>query len=389
MPNVVGSIPTAPIHQFNLEGMNMPAKAKTKPTEIDQLKSKLRSKPPVESPPKWLSTGSTLVNLACSGRTTKGLIGGHYYLFWGDSNSGKSWLVHSCLAEASINKEFDDYRLIYDNPEDGALMDLKRYFGTKLAERIEPPATNKGSPAHSNTIEDFYYNLDDAANSDKPFIYVLDSMDSLTTEDDQNKFQESKAAKRKGKETTGSYGMSKAKKNSSGIRETLHKLKEKKSILIIVAQSRTNIGFGSQFNPKTRAGGLSLKFYASCELNFSIREQIKKRVAGKDRQLGILSKVHIIRTRLTGKDRTVEIPIYHSHGIDDIGSCVDYLVEEKYWKEKDGEIDAPDFNFKGSMEKLVQKIEEENREKELRSLVLEKWNDIESQCEVNRKKRYV
>ena len=75
----------------------------------------------------FLSTGSTLLNLACTGFPNRGFVKGRYYFIVGDSTSGKTWLSLTCLAEASINPNFKDYRFIYDNAEDGALMDITRF----------------------------------------------------------------------------------------------------------------------------------------------------------------------------------------------------------------------------------------------------------------------
>ena len=54
----------------------------------------------------FVSTGSTLLNLACTGFPDRGFAKGYYYFIVGDSESGKTWLALTCLAEASINKNF-------------------------------------------------------------------------------------------------------------------------------------------------------------------------------------------------------------------------------------------------------------------------------------------
>ncbi|NBW63138.1 MAG: hypothetical protein EBR33_08250, partial [Synechococcaceae bacterium WB4_1_0192] len=58
-----------------------------------------------------LSTGSTLLNLALTGKTTGGLDRGCYYLIVGSSSGGKTFAVLTALAEASIDPHFADYRL--------------------------------------------------------------------------------------------------------------------------------------------------------------------------------------------------------------------------------------------------------------------------------------
>lgn len=337
-----------------------------------------------------LSTGSSLLNLACSGRTKVGLLPGYYYLFVGDSNSGKTYFTLAFMAEASINPKYDEYRLIYDAVERGAMMDKTEHFGPKLAARLEPPAVDdSGAPVYSDKVEDFYYHVDDALKDGRPFIYILDSHDSLSSEAEQDKFEETKEAHRKGKAVSGSYGDGKAKKNSSGLRQLISRLEKTKSILVIISQTRDNIGFGAQFNPKTRSGGNALTFYATIQMWSSVREEIKKTIKGKPRQIGIRSKIQIKRSRFSGRAVSVEIPIYWSSGIDDTGSCVDFLIDEGHWKENKGKVDASEFEYSGSIEGLVQKIESENRNKDLRMLVGEVWREIEEACQVQRKSRYI
>ncbi len=365
---------------------------------LEEVEEKPVKKKPIAIPTEGLSTGSTLLNLACSGRPDWGFAKGYYIFFVGDSNSGKSWASLNCFAEAGINPNFSDYRMIYDNAERGALMDIKKYFGEKVADKLEVIC--------SDTIESFYDNIDDALREKKPFIYVLDSMDSLTSEPEKKKFKENKAIRRKlkaklaevgeeGKEKIkGSFGDGKAKRNSSDLRQLIAPLNKSGSILIIISQTRDNVGTFS-FDKKTRSGGHALRFYATIEMWSSVKEKIKTAapVKGKYRHIGTLCKIQVKRTRISGKEHTIELPIYTSSGIDDTRSCIDYLLEENHWKKSGGtkenpEINAKELGFKGSREDLIQHIEDNNKEQELRNLVTEIWHEIEQQSEVARKKRY-
>jgi RecA/RadA recombinase len=335
-----------------------------------------------------LHSGSTLLNLACTGRTAGAFAKGFYYWFVGDSTSGKTWLALAAFAEAAINPEFDEYRLIYDNAEDGALMDIERYFGPGVKNRLEPPRGTREEPIYSETTEDLHYHIDDAVEDGRPFIYVMDSMDALETEEDQEKFLEKKNARRKGKETTGSYGMMKAKVNSQYIRRLVRGARKTKSIIIVISQTRDNAKSNPYADPKTVAGGRALKFYATVEIWTSVKGPIKKVVRGKPRKIGIFSKVRTKKNRITGHDCDIEVPIYRSVGIDDIGSCVNYLIAEQHWKGSEAKVKAKEFDFDGSKEELIHKIEEEELESELRSIVGEVWRDIQAACSIKRKSRY-
>jgi hypothetical protein len=366
-------------------------KRSTEAIERDLLKKSKKSNKKV-SIRDMLSSGSTMMNLACTGRPAGCFVRGKYYWFVGDSASGKTFLVLTCLAEACMNTNFDDYDLIYDNVEDGALMDMERFFGKRVVKRLRPPGYDSdGNPVYSVMTEDFYYFVDDANKRGRRFIYVLDSMDALDTKADAKHFDKGKKQQRKPKEgekETGSFGTAKPKLNSTYLRKVLSKIRDSGSILIVISQTRDNLGFGAMFNPKVVSGGRALKFYATLEIWSSVKEQIKEKIRGKNRQLGILSKVQIKKNRVTGRDRTVFVPIYHSYGIDDIGSCVDYLIGEEHWEVVKGKIKVPEFDFIGGREKLIKFIESENLEPDLRSLAGRVWNEIEQECNVERKRRY-
>jgi len=351
--------------------------------KIDKIKSKLK-RPAAGgvNPNDLLSSGSTLLNLACSGLRAGAFMKGGYYYFVGDSTSGKTFICLTLLAEAAKREDFDGYDFIYDGTtENGALMDIKQFFGSKVAKRL--------IVENSQTIDEMYYNLDERLNKDKPFIQIVDSMDGLDTEEDIETFKKQKSAFKRGKEGPGTYGMSKAKKNSQTLRKMLTRLKKSGSILIIVGQTRDkpdSMGYGDK---RTYAGGRALKFYAQLELWSSVKQHITRTVNGKTRELGIISKVQVKKNRLTGRDRTVYIPIYHSFGIDDVGSCVDYLIAEGHWKGTQNKGTAPEFDFKnGKKSLLIRQIESNGEERELQALVRKVYHEIEDQCKVKRKARY-
>lgn len=335
-----------------------------------------------------LSTGSTLLNLACSGNPYGGFVKGKYYLLVGDSASGKTFLSMTCFAEAQRTNRFQHYRLIYDNVEDGCLMDVPHLFGQAVADHLEFPAADKdGAPVFSETIEDFYYNLDDALKLGKPFIYVLDSMDGLSSVYEGEKFVAHKKAHRKGVASAGSFGDGKARKNSEGLRKILSGIRDSGSILIILAQTRDNLGFG--FEKKIRSGGHALRFYATVEIWTRVLGKIKRTVKEKARAIGVRIGIQIKKNRITGKNSEVEIAIYPSYGIDDIGSCVDYLVDECWWKKPTKKsIAAQEFDVKVSRDKLIQLIEKNGWEDELISITGKCWKEIDAASIPIRKPRY-
>jgi len=361
-----------------------------------EIKKQLLKKTPIVplTTNDYVSTGSTLLNLAISGNPYWGFAKGHYYYFVGDTQSGKTWLSLTCLAEASINKNFDDYRFIFDNGEEGALMNIERFFGKRTAKRIEAPRVVRKKPVASYTLEDFYFNVDDALLADKPFIYILDSMDSLTSQQELQKFAERKNAARKNKKISGTMVDGKAKINSQDLRKLLTPLKKNKSILIVINQTRDNLKSGYGQPVKTRSGGHAPSFYACLEFSSSVKGKIIKTIKvgdskkTKKRMLGNYCKVRVKKNRMTGKDRTITVPIYDSVGIDDIGSCVDFLVEELHWEVKRKRIGANEFEKNLAKEKLISYIEKHEMEKDLIEIVANTWEKVEEQCTIERKFKY-
>lgn len=352
-----------------------------------QIKEALTSKTPrAEDRTKgMLSSGNTLLNMACSGKWWGAFMRGGFYLVIGDSTSGKTALAGTCFAEACINANFDDWELRFDNVENGALM-FEKWFGADVAARVQPPPNGT-----SRTVEEFYSNIHRCTHSGKKGIYILDSEPALTSEQEKEKQAETRTAieKDKMKEQSGVMTDGKAAIHSRNLRGACADIWDSEWIVIMITQTRDNMGFGAQFNPKTRPGGRALKFFAQLEMWSSVKGHIKKNAMGKMREIGIIAKVDVKKNRMTGKQRSVELPIYNSFGFDDLGACIDYLIEESHWKAVKGRITAPEFNdFEGTREELVQLIEETDQEKALKRLVAEVWNAIEDALTIPRKNRY-
>lgn len=345
--------------------------------ELEELKAKVRarSKQEKEPPREGVSTGVTLLNLALTGNPDVGLYTGCYYLLVGDSQAGKTWLTLQCFAEAARNQSFDGHDLIFDEPERGALMDQGRYFGSKMMKRLKPPS-KKGS---SVTIDDFYANVERRMERGTSFVYALDSEDALKSPE--------------GTEGKKGYNTDKARANSNGLRAAHGGLADTGSILIVIKQTRDNIGWDATFNPKTRSGGKALTFYATSELWFAVKGKLKKTVRGNVVKNGSLLKIHVKKNRGTGLDREVLVPFYVGYGLDDVGSMVDYLIHWKHWKGQDGgpakgRYAAPEFDISGTVETLVRKIEEGGLESDLRIITARVWKEVEGEAEVVRKRRY-
>lgn len=367
------------------------------PKDTDALKRLItRKKPKGRIKDKdYVSTGSTMVNMGISGHPDRGFAKGKYYLIPGASGSGKTWITLNVLAEAAVNPEFDGYEFVHDIPEEGALMDIGHYFGRKCADRIVPPKGTKEKPEYSSTVEEFYDNLANRFESGKRFIYVLDSQDTLDAKDDLVKEGKQRRAREKaarlGKkppEEAGTFGTARAKLHSTRLRAVCNGLRKSGSILVIVSQSRQAINAGPG-DKDTRGGGNALTFYATIELWLKKAGFVTKRVRGKDRKVGTYMKVRIKKNRVSGKDRSVMVPILYDSGIDDVGSMIDWLLLEGGLKKgQGGKIDFKELGIDGTREELVEQVETDGRQSEVKMAVTELWNLIENESKLTRKPRY-
>lgn len=361
-------------------------------SQLTKIQNAMKNKKPKRStniPGKdFVSTGSAVLNCCCSGRATGGLPKGIMYLYAGDSSSGKTWLGMSVLAEASINPEFDDYDLIVDPTENGVNMNVERYFGPRLAERIEPLIGTKNDPSCSQSLEEFYDAYEERLRSGRPSITLLDSMDALRPIAQIRQEEKEAKARKKAEETKGSYGVDKAKINSARLRTINNLLKETKSIFIMIAQSRQTIGFAARFNPKTFSGGDAMRFYPRIILWTSVKGRETKKVRDVTRTIGQITQVKITKNHISGWEGKIELPFLKGVGIDDLGSCIDFLTQNKHWPQSKAGINAKEFEVTLKKEALVKFIEGRDLEKDLHKIVARVWHEIEAESTVQRKSRY-
>jgi RecA/RadA recombinase len=220
---------------------------------------------------------------------------------------------------------------------------------------------------------------------EKPFVYILDSLDHISSKDELEKTQEQRTAHRKGKDAAGSYGMSKQKYLKKMFKEISCELMKTDSILCIVSQTIANIG--SMFNPKARAGGSGLDFTARIIPWLSVMEadKINNRVVGRK------VKCNIKKNHITYTKREIQFWVYDNLGVDDTKTSIEFLVKEQVWPKHGGWI-IPEGLFDGDekyqMKDLIKLIERRNLEEELSRLVGQTWLGIEETLKPDRKRRY-
>ncbi len=325
---------------------------------------------------KLIPTGSTTFNLECSGRVEGAFSIGKIVNLIGDSHSGKTLFALTIFAECSMLPRFDNFRFIYDDVEAANEFDIAYLFGSKVNKRIEQDQRSK-------TIEDLNDTLARLLEEDTPFIYVLDSFDGLTSEAAMEKDESNRKAREKGNKIAGSYGDGKPKKASEMFSQRVQQLHDQGSFLLIVSQTRDNIGFGSMFTPKTRSGGKALKFYSCHEIWLACQKKEKKGA----RTYITNVKAKITKNKLTGRHGEAEFPILFDYGVDNITSCIKFLLLEKTWSGSNKSINSKDFAEKMALSELIKYIESNDLEDDLFQLCQETYDQIMEKLKPDHRKR--
>lgn len=348
-----------------------------------------------------IPSGSTLLNCACSDNPFGAYPLGKIITIPGASVSGKTILCLTTFAEANLVKVLDGYDFILDDVEEALEFDMGYLFGQSTAERVMAPngvypyrEDSKGEPEYSDTIQDLEGNVMRLCKgkNPKPFIYILDSLDALTSDEEvereyKNALIRAKSAEHAEK-IAQTYGTEKARIVGRVLRLIKKNLKQTQSTLIIIQQERQRIGatFGRQW---TTSGGKAPLYYSTHQVRLNRKATIKS----KDRKIGTSVSAEVIKNKLTGKEREAEFKIYYDYGIDDVSSCVDFLCKE-HWKhpkekgnEKTGSWVAEELEVEGAKATIIDHIETMGLEDRMKEVVGKAWNKIEDSLRLDGRKR--
>lgn len=386
-------------------------------------------------------TGCKLLDMVVGG--AKGVFGfpaGKFINIVGDKSAGKTFLSNEIIAWAYHNIDKDKFRWVYDDCESGYSFDTKSMYGFN----VMPEDPN--DVIHSTTVEEAFCNISDFADSlerDQCGIYVLDSLDGLTSnEQDERAEERLKAFHSEKSFDKGSYGMGKQKYLSQEFFPQLcSKIQDKNILVIIISQVRENVDMFS-FEKFTRSGGKAMDFYAHTVLWLATAKYIEK----KDRKVGVVVKAKVTKSKTPRPFRECFFSFLYDYGLDNVGTSIDYLYDLRtpkgelttkakaiQWGESgelnldklkkfledndliskyedstyyDGKYDAEgifdfiqrkksyrelyseSFGESMSREELISWVEDNDKVDELNDRVENKWEDIEDSIKSNRKKKY-
>jgi len=353
---------------------------------VEQAKGAVNALLPAAKP-RYLSTGCTVLNLAMTDSIDGGWVLGTTNLLPGDSSAGKTLLLLTTFAEVHRNPAFDKYALYYDQPE--LREQFKDRFGGVMS-RLDRSMT-------SHTVEEWEAHCWKAVKLGKPFIYGTDSFDSVGSETERGRLDDLVKKMDAGKNIAmdGSYGMDKQKQSGQLLREITASVSGTDSLHITLFQTRDKIDAMAFGKKKTRSGGHAFKFYGNHEIWLSLLKEITR----KDKQVGGRVKATMEKNNTTGKFRDVVFCVYNDYGVDDVGSMVDWMCIEGFWKavgvekpavniKENTVINAGDDFPKGPRDELIKHIEGNNLKQSLRELVQECWNEVEKEIATDRAPKY-
>ncbi len=384
--------------------------AQVEQRELSTEKSVEDSGPDVSNvlPEQLIPSGSTMLNCACSGNPFGAFAFGSINTIPGKPAAGKTILALSILTECAVDKRFDDHLLLYDDAEQSLGFDLNKLFLPLVA---GAPTSSIGHPDHrltfpniddeddrhqpvsSETIQDFKSSVLNLCQQGKPFIYILDTPDALTTDEELEKeFKAAIAAAKSNdtvKELKGSYKAEKAKHLGEALRMINGYIRQSNSALFILQQVRQKFNAMKFAQQWTTSCGNAPEFYSFHRLYLSKASAIKDTAKNMKFKIGGRCKVEVMKNKITGHICSAEFDIYADYGIDDINSCIDFLIKTKRWKADSGGVTTGDlFDGKIKRSDLVHEIETQGVQKNIQEIVGQVWTEIENELKLDRQKRY-
>lgn len=387
---------------------------------------------------QYFSTGCRLLDMVVGGnKDVFGFPAGKFINIVGDKSAGKTFLSNEIIASAYHSIEKGKFKWMYDDCESGYSFDSVAMYGFDIR-----PEDSK----HSTTVEEAFCNISDFADSLKKGqcgIYVLDSLDSLTSvEQDDRADERIKAFHNDKSFDKGTYGMGKQKYLSQEFFPQLcSKIQDKNILVIIISQVRENVDMFS-FEKFSRSGGKAMDFYAHTVLWLATAKKILK----KGTPIGVVVKAKVTKSKTPRPFRECFFNFIYDYGLDDIGSSIDYLFDlrtekgelntsaksvrwnnsEKIgvnpikawlkdenllesftnsdcfdgkvtvdsvleWVNKDPALKKlfnEHFGSSCTRDELIAWIEENSKEDELKERVTSKWEEFESEISSKRKKKY-
>ena len=262
----------------------------------------------------WISTGAAMLDVAISNRPYGGIPVGRITELTGLEQSGKSLLSAHILAETQKQGGV------------AVLIDTETAVSREFFDAIGVDVS-KLLYVSVDTVEDIFETIETiiekvrTSEKDKLVTIVVDSVAAASTKKEMEADYDKDG-----------YATDKAIIISKAMRKITNVIGRQKIAVIFTNQLRQKLGvmFG---DPWTTSGGKALAFHASVRLRLKNVGQIKTKVGGQDKIVGISVRAQVVKNRLGPPLRSADFEIYFDRGIDNYGSWLTVLKDNKLVKQ--------------------------------------------------------
>ena len=255
---------------------------------------------------EWISTGSSILDLAISNRPNGGLPVGRICELTGMEASGKSLMAAHILA----NTQKQGGLAVFIDTENSINTEFLECIGVDVSSLLY---------IQLETVEEIFDVMESIivkireSSRNKLVTIVVDSVAAASTK------QEMEADFDKD-----GWATSKAIILSKAMRKLTQLIGRERILAVFTNQLRQKLGvmFG---DPWTTSGGKALQFHASCRLRLKAMGQIKV----GDKVVGIKTQAIVVKNRMGPPLRKAEFEIYFDSGIDDLGGWLTVMKQHK------------------------------------------------------------
>ena len=259
---------------------------------------------------EFVSTGSSMLDLAISNRPNGGIAVGRITEINGLESSGKSLLGAHILAETQQKGGI----AVYIDTETSVSQEFLEVIGVDFSKMLY---------LHLETVEDIFEAIDEIvtkvreSDKDRLVTILVDSLAAASTKVEMEADFEKDG-----------WATAKAIIISKAMRKITQMIGRQNIALVFTNQLRQKLGvmFG---DPWTTSGGKALPFHASTRIRLKNMGQIKDT---KKNVLGMKCRAQIVKNRLGPPLRHADYDMYFDRGIDNYGAWLTVLKEHKLIK---------------------------------------------------------
>jgi len=260
---------------------------------------------------EFVSTGSSVLDLAISNRPNGGVAVGRITEINGLESSGKSLIGTHILAETQKRGGV----AVYIDTETSVSREWLETIGVDVSKLLY---------LHVETVEDIFECIESIivkireSDRERLVSILVDSLAGASTKVEMEADFEKDG-----------WATSKAIIVSKAMRKITQMIGRERIALVFTNQLRQKLGvmFG---DPWTTSGGKALPFHSSTRIRLKNMGQIK--VGAKNDVIGMKCRAQIIKNRLGPPLRHADFNLYFDSGIDDMGSWLTVLKDHKLLK---------------------------------------------------------